>query len=590
MKENRARAAGCLAAFLAALALMVWALSGLTHAPAALSLPYTLQNPNGWTLEQEGAACTMSRTLEEAPSANGGFATLRVTLNDQAGLTATLDGEVIFTSPAGARRSGVVTFSLPDGYAGKTLTLTWEQGALPLYPSIALLAPLQEEAILSAQASGKAVPAAVSGVVALLVLGLFCLSGVLEGFQWPLLLLALGPISQMLYWCAQLSPAPSSDALAILLNTWSHPVFFWLPPLFLILQAEKKGRWLLPWGLLAGLDFLRVPLTIVGARAIQSLAGTMPFLPRLLGLLPFLLEWTGVAMTAALCAIGWRRKHEFFQLYAPPILTAAALFAGYGFLSGQWRQAGPNSPLYLLGWCAQVLALGVSLVLFIRRSAQRDTELEAISIRNDLAGEQLALMEAHREALEKTAHNTRHHYNFIRELLRDGQAKQAEDYLDDLTQHLNDEAPVVYTVNPVVNAILSAFLPRAVQQGIRVETEIQLPERLSIPDRDLAILLMNLLENAVEANRLAPEGAEKWIQVTMHIRRQYLYVGIENARFVALEQEEYLFRSTKGGGRHGYGLKAARAVAQTYSSDLRLEASNGAFSASTALLLPQAET
>lgn len=578
MKEKWTRIGGCLAAFLAALALLAWALAGLTRAPAVLTLPYTPHNPNGWTLEQKGAACTLSRTLEEAPSANGGFATLRVTLRDQAGLTAALNGEVIFTSPANTRRGGTLTFSLPDGYAGKTLTLTWEQGELPLYPSVSLLAPLQEEAVISAQASGKAIPAAVSGVAALLVVGLFCLSGALERFRWGLLLLALGPISQMLYWCAQLAKALSGDVLSILLNTWSHPVFFWLPPLFLILQAEKKGRWLLPWGILAGLDFLHVPLAVAGYGAIQSLAGT----------LPFLLEWAGVALTAALCAVGWR-KQEFFQLYAPPFLLAAALLAGYGLFSGQWQQAGPDSPLYLLGWCAQILALGVSLLLFIRRSVQRDTELQAISIRSDLAGEQLSLMEAHQQALEKADHETRHHYAVLRELLRGGQAKQAEDYLDDLTRHINGSASAAYTVNPVVNTILSAMLPRAEEQKIRVETRIELPERLSVPDTELAVLLMNLLENAVEANRLAPEGAEKWMRVTMHIRRNYLYVGIENALFAAVEQEEYLFRSTKGDGRHGYGLKAAQAVAQRYSSDLRLKVGSGVFSASTALLLPQAE-
>lgn len=589
MKEKWTRVGTCLAAFLAALALLAFLLAGLTRAPAVLSLPYSPQKPNGWTLHQEGAACTLPRTLEDAPSAYAGFATLRVTLQDQTGLTAALDGVTIFSSPDHSRRGGTLSFSLPHGYAGKTLTLSWEQGTLPLYPSVSLLAPLQEESVLAAQTCGKAFPAAVSGVTALLVVGLFCLSGALETFRWGLLLLALGPISQTLYWCAQLAKAPSGNVLSILLNSWCNPVFFWLPPLFLILQAKKKGLWLLPWCILAGLDFLRVPLTIAGSGVIQSLAGTLPFLPRLLGLLPFLLKWTGAALTAALCAVGWQRKQEFFRLYAPPFLLTATSLAGYGLFSGRWQLPGPDSPLYLLGWCAQLLALGVSLILFIRHSAQRDTELQAISIRNNLAVEQLALMETHQQTLETAEHETRHHYAVLRELLRGGQAKQAEDYLDDLTRHINGSASAAYTVNPVVNAILSAILPRAEEQKIRVQTRIELPERLPIPDTDLAVLLMNLLENAVEANRLAPEGAEKWIRVTMHIRRNYLYVGIENALFAAVEQEEHLFRSTKEDGRHGYGLKAAQAVAQRYSSDLRLKVDSGVFSASTALLLPHAE-
>lgn len=99
---------------------------------------------------------------------------------------------------------------------------------------------------------------------------------------------------------------------------------------------------------------------------------------------------------------------------------------------------------------------------------------------------------------------------------------------------------------------------------------------------------MNLLENALEANEQSPEGADKWLRVVMHIRGEYLYIGVENARFtpVCFDPEEGLFRSTKSGGLHGMGLRSARAAARKYHSELVLEASEGAFSASTALLLP----
>lgn len=100
---------------------------------------------------------------------------------------------------------------------------------------------------------------------------------------------------------------------------------------------------------------------------------------------------------------------------------------------------------------------------------------------------------------------------------------------------------------------------------------------------------MNLLENALEANEKIPEGPEKWIKVFIHIRGDYLYVGVDNARYepVNFDQEEGVFRSTKEGDIHGYGLKSARLIARKYCSELRLEVLDGRFSASTALLLPQ---
>ena len=63
----------------------------------------------------------------------------------------------------------------------------------------------------------------------------------------------------------------------------------------------------------------------------------------------------------------------------------------------------------------------------------------------------------------------------------------------------------------------------------------------------------------------------------MHIRGEYLYIGVENARY----------RSTKSGVHHGMGLKSARATARKYHSELVLKADQNTFSASTALLLPE---
>ena len=135
------------------------------------------------------------------------------------------------------------------------------------------------------------------------------------------------------------------------------------------------------------------------------------------------------------------------------------------------------------------------------------------------------------------------------------------------------------------------MLARGEEAGVRAEVRVDLPSELPIPSSDLCPLLMNLLENALEANEKAPEGADKWLRVTMHIRGEYLYVGVENARFapVAFDPEERLYRSSKPGALHGMGLKSARATAQKYHSELVLSADEDVFSASTALLLHGAE-
>ena len=101
---------------------------------------------------------------------------------------------------------------------------------------------------------------------------------------------------------------------------------------------------------------------------------------------------------------------------------------------------------------------------------------------------------------------------------------------------------------------------------------------------------MNLLQNALEANAQAPEGARKWLRVDLHIRGAHLYIGVENARFAPVEYDEKsgLYRTAKADkSAHGYGLKAVRAIARKYRSELLLNCSDGSFSAATALQMPE---
>ena len=164
---------------------------------------------------------------------------------------------------------------------------------------------------------------------------------------------------------------------------------------------------------------------------------------------------------------------------------------------------------------------------------------------------------------------------------------EIQKYLESLSQRPELNRSNGYTVHPAVDTVLTAMLARGAETGVRAEVRVELPPELHIPNSDLCPLLMN----ALEANEKAPEGAEKWLRVTMHLRGEYLYVGVENARFapVNFDPEEGLYNSTKPGTLHGMGLKSARATARKYHSELVLKAIEDSFSASTALLLPKTE-
>ena len=179
----------------------------------------------------------------------------------------------------------------------------------------------------------------------------------------------------------------------------------------------------------------------------------------------------------------------------------------------------------------------------------------------------------------------------LRGLCHSGELNRVSDYLDTISAWTQPPEGD-YTIQPVVNIILTDFLRRCRELDIRASVRVELPPHLPVPDADLCALLTNLLENAIEANKKIPEGVERWLRVAIHIRGQYLYIGVENARFhpVRRSGEQDLPHSDKPGAGHGLGLRSARSTARKYNSELRLKAPPGSFSASTALLPEESDS
>ena len=98
----------------------------------------------------------------------------------------------------------------------------------------------------------------------------------------------------------------------------------------------------------------------------------------------------------------------------------------------------------------------------------------------------------------------RHHITVLQGLCREGDLEEARTYLETLSRRPELSRSSGCTVHPAVDAVLTAMLARGAEAGVRSEVKVELPPKLSIPD-----LLMNLLENALEANEKAPEGADK---------------------------------------------------------------------------------
>lgn len=508
-----------------------------------------------------------------------------------------LDGESIGHMEAwDGKTFGSAFFMLPRDCAGKTITLETTKAEGERLPSLFLTDGGILEETVSADTAKRTLPAAVFGMVSLLAFGLF-FYGLTEGNRaWFVLLLGFAALSQTFYFHAQgriggiLPPAFYGLGLHL-----SRAVLFAFPTFFLLLSMKKYRKLFLPFAVLPALVYFVV-------------AGFQTVVPAFSMIGPRMGEVYYVTAAAlVVCAIlEYRDENQVFRLFLPGLALSAAGIAaacllswlcGGGLLSYmQWLAAEviwhrPDLPLY---WCSTLLFLLcflVSVLFQLRSMAAREAQLQALSARESMAQEQLTVVQESDESLRRMRHEAINHYTILQKLSQAKAWDRLEKYLDELLADAEAVPAMAYVAHPAINAVLTTILARAQKLGIKAEYEVSAPKTLPFPDTELCTVLMNLLQNALDANALAPEGAKKWLRVCIHIRGAHLYIGVENPRFgpVKYDEETGLCHTTKENRTvHGYGLKAVQAVARKYQSELLLEFPDGLFSASTALQMPAA--
>lgn len=219
---------------------------------------------------------------------------------------------------------------------------------------------------------------------------------------------------------------------------------------------------------------------------------------------------------------------------------------------------------------------------------QTRVEMELLTTRNELAYENIRIMQESGVALAQARHDILGNLSILQSLSAQKDYQKLDEYLILITQQTRAIVPLKITGHPIVNAILTQGAERAKELGIEFRTQVELPNSLPIPDEDLAAFLMNLLSNALDAAGQVPRNRPRWLEISMHIRGAYLFIEGQNTYTWAPEPGEDGMRylSQKGLG-HGYGLKIMENIARRYESELYTEAKDGIFVGRTALLIPE---
>lgn len=192
------------------------------------------------------------------------------------------------------------------------------------------------------------------------------------------------------------------------------------------------------------------------------------------------------------------------------------------------------------------------------------------------------------ESLRRLRHEVKNQYAYIRMLLEQKEYDRAEQFFGEMSMRANPTFSWVSSGNDLVDDIVNLEVSKARAAGVEISPRIAVPAELPYEEIDLCSLVMNLLDNAIEACDGLPDG-EKNVRLGIVADQGALVVTVANPSAKPPTYDEHgALLTTKGSReRHGYGTSIIRAVAEKYDGAADFSHDGGEFVARVMLALPE---
>ena len=232
------------------------------------------------------------------------------------------------------------------------------------------------------------------------------------------------------------------------------------------------------------------------------------------------------------------------------------------------------------------LGLMMTLVFFLaennQRFLRRSYEESMMEYQNQVVKKQVEEVQNLYLTMRGWRHDYHNHIQALKAQLGMEQYELATEYLGRLEEDLDDIRQMVESGNVSLDAILNSKLSYAEKKEISLNFKATVPQKLTVSDIDLCVLIGNLIDNAVEACEKLPVK-DRFLRLYIGVFRKQLYISVTNAtnELVRKLDDEYI---TTKRGNHGHGLKRINNTVEKYGGFINHKNEPGVFA--TEIMLP----
>lgn len=233
---------------------------------------------------------------------------------------------------------------------------------------------------------------------------------------------------------------------------------------------------------------------------------------------------------------------------------------------------------------AGIVFVGIDVInilafYFILNIMLKEVQMQEVKLLYERTENQMKLyqsMERNYQYQKRLMHDYKNQLNTIQGLLVKNQDEEALAYIEKLTGEIKKNSDYVDTNHAIVNVVLNQKYQYALTKGITMIMAVNDLSGLTISDEEIVILLVNLLDNAIEACGKSESG--RIIRFKMLMEGDELLLSVGNPVEKPVEIKENKVLTTKKDDRnHGIGLLNVDSVVKRNRGTSVIKCSDGWF-------------
>jgi len=226
-----------------------------------------------------------------------------------------------------------------------------------------------------------------------------------------------------------------------------------------------------------------------------------------------------------------------------------------------------TSPLGIAAILTSVVLVYLTMILIRnqQKAFQYKSEYELSQQRLNIQVEHYQKLYNAQREVRSIRHNISNNLLAISGLLSKKMIAEAKERIDGIYNEVKKTADIIDSGLPSVDAVINAKIAKAAESDIRIEHKILIDNDLFVDQFDVAILIANALDNAIEG-LLRSEGVERVIKLDLVSMADYISILVENQSTGLIYDD---FRSSKAEKvNHGFGIEHMKAIAKKYDGDV----------------------